>query len=104
VSRRLFQFVAGIVLILAALTPFLECFDRWDKNPAPASDTEIRLTAGFVGVGIILTLAKLLRYIPKLVAAIRHSDSIFLVWQELRKGEDNGLEPTGSPPIIPLRI
>jgi hypothetical protein len=56
--------VAGIVLILAALTPLMECFDRWDKNPSPASDTEIHLTAWFVGVGIVLTLAKLVRYVP----------------------------------------
>ena len=104
VSRRFFHLAAGIVLILATLTPFMECFDRWDKNPSPASDTEIQLTAWFVGAGIVLTLAKLLRYVPALVSSSRCSDPILLVWQALRHGGDTRLEPTGSPPLIPLRI
>jgi hypothetical protein len=104
VSRRLFHFVAGIVVILATLTPLMECFDKWDKSPSPTSDTEIHLTAWFVGVGIVLTLAKLLRYVPKLERAYRRSNLILLFWQGLRQGKDDRLEPTGSPPITPLRI
>ena len=63
-SRRLFQVVAGIVLVLAALTPLTECFDSWERTPFPARDTEMYLTAVFVGVGLVLTLAKLLKYVP----------------------------------------
>ncbi|HEY4050603.1 MAG TPA: hypothetical protein VGM27_27370 [Acidobacteriaceae bacterium] len=103
-SRRLFELAAGIVLILATLTPLMECFDRWDKNPTPASDTEIHFTAWFVGVGIVLTLAKLVRYLPAFVGLSRRSEPILLVWQALRHGGDAHLEPTGSPPLIPLRI
>jgi len=58
-----------MVLILAALTPLMECFDHWDKHPGPANDTEIHLTAWFVGVGIVLTLAELLLYTPSLTAS-----------------------------------
>ena len=104
VSRRFFQLAAGIVLILATLTPFMECFDRWDKNPSPASDTEIHLTAWFVGVGIVLTLAKLLRYVPAFVSSSERPDPVFNVCQAFRLGADDRLEPTGSPPVIPLRI
>jgi hypothetical protein len=104
VSRRLFQLVAGIVLILAALTPLMECFDRWDKNPSPASDTEIHLTAWFVGVGIVLTLAKLVRYVPAPLGSNKRPEPVLHVWQALRHGGDDRIEATGSPPLIPLRI
>lgn len=105
VSRRLFQLVAGIVLILATLTPLMECFDRWDKHPVPSSDTEIHLTAWFVGVGIVLSLAKLLRHVPVLVNTMRRSDQFLHAWPSLRQAESDPLETTGSPPpLIPLRI
>ena len=102
-SRRLFQIVAGIVLILAALTPLMECFDHWDKSPGPANDTEIHLTAWFVAVGIALTLAKLLRYVPAFIYS-RRSDQAFCTWPGLRKEADDRPEPTVSPPMFSLRI
>ena len=104
VSRRIFQFVAGVVLILAALTPLTECFDRWDKNPSPASDTEIHLTAWFAGVGIVLTLAKVLQHVPLLASVRRCAKQVLPAGQALRLSNGDRLEPTGSPPLIPLRI
>jgi hypothetical protein len=103
-SSRLFQLAAGIVLILAALTPVMECFDRWDKNPGPANDTEIYLTAWFVGVGIVLTLAKLLRYIPTFASSHGRGNSIFSVRQALVWVHVDAVAPAASPPDIPLRI
>src|SRR6266851_5640130 len=63
-SRRLFQIVVAIILAAATLTPLLEAFDRWDKNPGPDSDTEIHVTAWFVGLGVALVVARALRYVP----------------------------------------
>ncbi len=102
-SRR-FQIVAGIVLILAALTPLMECFDHWDKSPGPANDTEIHLTAWFVGVGIVLTLAKAMRYVPAFTRIRRRPDEVFRAWQALRVEENGRPKPTVSPPVLPLRI
>lgn len=104
VSRRLFQIAAAAILILAALTPLMECFDHWDKSPGPGNDTEIHATALFVGVGIVLTLAKLLRYVPRLVRVGEGRRSTpSLAWAILTQATES-LEPTGSPPLMPLRI
>jgi hypothetical protein len=103
-SRRVFQLAGTLVLLLAALTPLAECFDRWDKDPGPANDTEIHLTAWFAGVGFVLTLTNLLRYVPTLTrsrAARSHSSHIATA---LCQGEKAPPAPTGSPPLIPLRI
>jgi hypothetical protein len=103
-SRRFFHAAASFVLIIAALTPLMECFDYWDKNPGPASDTEIHLTAWFVGAGIVLTLAKLLKYVPRFVSSGKDSHpglpNVQLAWQ----WTDRTLTPTASPPLTPLRI
>jgi hypothetical protein len=90
--------------MLAALTPLMESFDRWDKNASPASDTEIHLTAWFVGVGIVLTLAKLLRYIPYFASSGKSYYQALPVREAVRQWTDKTLEPTGSPPLLPLRI
>lgn len=103
-SRRLFQLVAGAVLILAALTPLMESFDRWDDDPGPVNDTEIHLTAWFVGVGIVLTFAKRLRFIPYLASSNERTNQILPTWAAERLWTDGGLEPTESPPLITLRI
>ncbi len=103
-SRRLFQVIAGIVLVLAALTPLMESFDRWDSDPGPVSDTEIHLTAWFVGVGIVLTFAKRLRYIPYLASSNERPYQILSTRAAERLYTDDALEPTGSPPLTPLRI
>lgn len=106
-SSRVFQLVAGLVLILAALTPLMECFDHWDKHPGPANDTEIRLTAWFVGVGVVLTLAELLRYTPSLTASKQTRCHSCKTPATIHQPESSHVEPTGSPPIpliAPLRI
>jgi hypothetical protein len=103
--RRLFQIAAGFVLILATLTPLMELVDHWDGNVAPINDTELNVTAWFVGVGLVLTLSTLVPYIPALAGSRRQT--------RLRLGAPRALRPTdedkcpaatGSPPLIPLRI
>ena len=103
-SRRVFQLAGMLVLVLATLTPFAECFDRWDKNPGPANDTEIHLTAWFVGVGIVLTLAKLLRRLPPLAATPPTRDCSAGLRSTPRLAHEAPPLPTGSPPLISLRI
>lgn len=103
VARRLFQLAAGLVLVMATLTPLAECFDHWDNKSLPANDTELSTTAWFVGVGIVLTLSKLLRYVPVLARSSKRSSDLHQAPRELRP-DNNPLVPTGSPPLIPLRI
>ncbi len=91
-------------MILAALTPLMESFDRWDNDPGPVSDTEIHLTAWFVGVGIVLTFVRRLRFIPYLASSNERTYQILPAWAAERSWTDNDLEPTGSPPLISLRI
>jgi hypothetical protein len=104
VSRRIFQLAGTLILILATLSPLMECFDRWDTTPGPANDFEIHLTAWFVGVGIVLTLAKLLRRLPALaVSRATHSRSVHSR-PALQLTYTQSPAPTGSPPLLPLRI
>lgn len=103
-SRRAFQLAGTLILILAALTPLMECFDRWDTTPGPANDTEIHLTAWFVGVGVVLTLAKLLRRLPALAASRATRSRSFCLPRAMQLARDERPAPTGSPPLIPLRI
>lgn len=105
VAGRLFKIAAGLVLILATLTPVMELFDHWDGNAAPINDTELNVTAWFVGVGIVLSLSKLLRYIPVLVGPKRQAHQSLEAPRPLpRTDEKNCPAATGSPPLIPLRI
>lgn len=94
----------AVVLILSALTPLAECFDRWDKNPGPANDTEIHLTAWFVGVGVVLTMAKLVRRLPHLTRSYAGVDRSLQPLPVLGRGNPDRPVPTGSPPLLPLRI
>ncbi len=103
-ARRLFRLAAGLVLILAALTPLMELADHWDHNVAPVNDTEINVTAWFVGVGVVLALSKLVRYIPALADSKRRVHYRLEAPRALRPDESDSTEPTGSPPLTPLRI
>lgn len=96
--------MASVVLLLAALTPLMECFDHWDKPGPPINDTEIHLTAWFVGVGVVLTLAKVMRRTVAMVATKMERREAFVVWPLLRVFDGAQVEPTGSPPLISLRI
>jgi hypothetical protein len=104
VSRRTFQLVAALVILLAALTPLMECFDHWDTKPGPGNDTEISLTAWFVGVGVVLTLAESLRRIAPLAVTRMKQARLVNSRPTPRRRESRAVEPTGSPPLIPLRI
>ena len=103
-SKRVFQIVAAMVLLAAALTPLMECFDHWDKAGPPVNDTEIHLTAWFVGVGVVLTLAKVMRRAVAMVAMKMERRETFVAWPLLRVFDGMQVVPTGSPPLIPLRI
>lgn len=103
-SRRLFQIVVTIILTAATLTPLLETFDRWDKNPGPNSDTEIHVTAWFVGLGVALVVARALRYVPRLAKIGRQvrASQTCTAFVSLERPR---LEPEVSPPpLVPLRI
>lgn len=96
--------MASVVLLLAALTPLMECFDHWDKAGPPVNDTEIHLTAWFVGVGVVLTLAKVMRRaVAVAVSKVERREAV-VAWPLLRVFDGRQVEPTGSPPLIPLRI
>ena len=102
--RSLFQIVVAIILAAATLTPLVEAFDRWDKNPGPDSDTEIHVTAWFVGLGVALVVARALRYIPAL-AKIGRQVGASQTCTAFVSRERPRFEPDVSPPpLIPLRI
>lgn len=103
--RFIFKLAIGIVLVLAAVTPMMECFDHWDRNVVPATDTELRVTAVFVCAGLVLAVAKLLRYVLAVADSKTSSIEISTAPFELRFDKTDGPLPTGSPPcLIPLRI
>jgi hypothetical protein len=104
VARRIFQLAAGLVLILVTLTPLAESFDHWDKHVVPANDTELNITAWFVGVGIAVALAKLLRYVPTLAFSSRRPGRPRLAPTALRAVAADRPASTASPPLVPLRI
>ncbi len=105
VARRLFQLAAGLVLILATLTPLMELFDHWDGNVAPINDTELNVAAWFVGVGVVLTLSKLMRYIPALAGSRIQPRHRLRAPRALRTADENKRPAaTGSPPLTTLRI
>lgn len=103
-ARRIFQFAAGLLLILVTLTPLAESFDHWDKHVVPANDTELNITAWFVGVGIAVALAKLLRYVPALTSSKRRPGPFLQSPPFLPAGANDRPASTASPPLVPLRI
>lgn len=104
-NRRWFQFVVLGILAVAAITPLLEIFDRWDVVSGPWNDTEMGVTALFLGISIAVTIACLLR-----LAAICSFCSIVLgifppsnnrfLFAELQARTIH----CPLPPLIPLRI
>lgn len=103
VARRIFQFAAGLVLIVIILTPLMESFDHWDKNVVPANDTELNITASFMAAGLLILLAKLLRFLPAQATlklqAVRISN-----FESVLPGANERPASTASPPLAPLRI
>lgn len=105
VWRRIIQFVAALVLILAALTPLAECCDHWDgKTTVPANDPELRLTVFFAGAGALLVLAQLVRYAPVLATRRQSSWKLAPAKAPLFGDGPRGPVPTAGPPLLPLRI
>src|SRR5689334_17491631 len=103
-SRRVSQIVVTIILAAATLTPMLEFFDHWDKTPGPDSDSEIHVTAWFVGLGVALVVARALRYVPTLAKIGRQTRASQMCTAFVSK-EHRRFEPDVSPPpLIPLRI
>lgn len=102
--RRIFQFAAIAIILLAALTPLLECFDHWDPKTGPAGDSEIHFTAFIVGVGIVFSFAELLRYIPVLNRARRVTRPRLAPLLLASQRDILPVAPTASPPLTPLRI
>lgn len=103
VARCVFQLVAGLVLILATLTPLANCFDSWDKRQPPVNDTEFQLTALYVFAGFAMVLPKFLRKFSNraiaLARMLQFSRPVALSCSDWVKPE-----PSASPPLIPLRI
>lgn len=102
-GRRIFQVVAGVVLLLAAVTPLVECFDHWDGNVVPATDTELRVTMLFAVAGLVLATVQLVR----VKRDSPDSGAAICIRFENEQSPDCGdfrPEPTSSPPRIPLRI
>lgn len=104
VSKRIFQFAAALVLLFATLTPLANCFDTWDKNPAPANDTELHLAAWFAGAGLVLVIAKTTRTVPVPAKTPHHMRLSRAAAPTDGRVLDVLPEPTASPPPIPLRI
>ena len=103
-SKRIFQVFGAIVLVLAALTPLVECFDHWDKNVVPANDTELRATALAVCVGFALTAARLFRLIPVPGVSRSWSKPVLETKRAIARPEAKCVGPTSSPPLVVLRI
>lgn len=81
----------------------MECFDHWDTKPGPQNDTEIHLTAWFVGVGIVLTLAETLHLVPA-PAISKASRRQIAQAPAVPPRALRAVEPTASPPPLTLRI
>lgn len=103
-SRRVFQLVAALVLIFATLTPLINCFDTWDKGQPPANDTELQVTALFIGAGFVLVLPKLVRRFVIPAIRVQLTPRLFCLGISLPCSGWASPEQAASPPLIPLRI
>jgi hypothetical protein len=104
-SKQFYRLIAGVVLMLAAMMPLVECLDRWDgSSTTPSNDTELRLMVGFTGIGALLTLAKLVRRDPDIAMFVSRVSHAGPDKPQLREGCSERLEPATSPPPLLLRI
>lgn len=93
-----------MIVLFATLAPLANCFDTWDKNPNPAKDTETHMAAWFAGAGFVLVMAKLVRLVAPSMRAGTVAQSKERLATRLFPFESLCPVPTGSPPILPLRI
>lgn len=106
VSKRYLQLLAVVVLLFATLTPLANCFDTWDKGPAaaPANDTELHVTALFVGAGVLLVLPKLVRPFLLVAATVGKADQPSARFIHCFSFHGATPVPSASPPATSLRI
>lgn len=106
VSKRYLQLLAVVVLLFATLTPLANCFDTWDKGPAaaPANDTELHVTALFVGAGFLLVLPRLVRPFLLIAAMVGKADQPSAPFLHCFSVHRATPAPSASPPATPLRI
>ena len=104
VARRVFQFVAGLILIFSSLTPLINCFDTWDKRQPPVNDTELRATALVVFAGFLVVLPKLVRRFLIGAVTLPRASAPERLAAALSCSNWVRPEPSASPPLIPLRI
>ncbi len=103
-AKRIIQFAACALFLLAAFTPTLECFDRWDRPATPMTDTELRVTAWLAVAGTIAAVIKVLRSTAHLKVDRK---GVLLQTPAIRfavRCASCSPVPTISPPLIPLRI
>jgi hypothetical protein len=95
-----------VILLFATLTPLANCFDTWDKGPAaaPANDTELHVTALFVGAGVLLVLPKLVRPFLLIAARVGKADQPSAPFVQRFFFHRATPVPSASPPPIPLRV
>jgi hypothetical protein len=104
VSRRVFQCIAGLILVFATLTPLVNCFDTWDKNQPPVNDTELRVTVLFVVAAFVQALPRLVRKFLILSINLRWISRPLPSAVALSCSGWVRPEPAASPPLISLRI
>lgn len=102
--RRLLQCAAFLVLIFATVTPVVNCFDTWDKGQAPANDTELQVTALFIGAGFVLVLPKLVRRFRIAAVRLQRAAAPVVATGEIVSPYRTRPEPSASPPPVPLRV
>lgn len=102
--HRIVQLATVAIVLFATLTPLANCFDTWDKNPNPAQDTEMHLAAWFAGAGFVLAMAKLARLVAPVARRGRLARCMQRMAAPLLPEESRCPVPTGSPPLLPLRI
>ena len=104
VRHRIYCLATLVIVLFATLSPLANCFDTWDKNPAPASDTEMHVAAWFAGAGFVLVMAKLVRVTPSSSHKGRLPGRVRRVPVVVQPDESRSPIPTASPPLLPLRI
>jgi hypothetical protein len=100
--RRLFQFGA-IMMLIGAVYPLLELFDRWD-TPGLSNDTELKVYALLFAVCFVLLLSKLISSSALKLAF--SSWRVFLREERVRPDEAEHAFVFAIPPLflLPLRI
>lgn len=105
-AKRIFQIAVALVVLFGTLTPLANSFDTWDNGAAaaPVNDTEIHLTYFAAFAGLVLVMTDLALLVPPLSDDPHHIDSARGVPTFSSTSLSTIPEPTGSPPLVALRI